>query len=66
MKPGDSVKLKNDYNVSMSFGNVGLMIAGGSDAIVLRTEGYTDTVMVGFKLTETITATVLVDKEALE
>lgn len=70
MKPGDSVILKEEYNVSMSFGNIGLFIAGGAEAIVVKTQNLpeisTNTVMVGFKLTNFITATVMIEKEALK
>lgn len=64
MKVGDTVTLKDQYNVSVSFGNVGLVIGPGTEGIVFQVEENTSSVLVGFKLTNTITVTTILDPDS--
>jgi hypothetical protein len=60
---GDTIILKDDYNVSISFGNVGIRIAGGTKGIVLQKEEGTNSISAGFYLNEYITVTAILDKD---
>jgi hypothetical protein len=66
LKIGDNVRLKKEYNVSISFGNIGFKFAGGSKAIILQVEDNATVVSVGFFINETIEITALVDRDIFE
>jgi hypothetical protein len=66
LKIGDDIRLKKDYNVSVCFGNVGFVFAGGSKGIILQTEEGTTVASIGFYLNETVTVTALVDQDSFE
>ena len=63
MEIGDTIILKDDYNVSISFGNIGIRIAGGTKGIVLQKEEYTNKISAGFYLNESITVTAILDED---
>jgi hypothetical protein len=64
MKVGDTVILKDQYNVSVSFGNIGFVFGPGTEGIVFQVEDNTSSVSVGFKLTDTITVTTILDSDS--
>jgi hypothetical protein len=66
MKIGDNVRLKDEYNVSISFGNVGFKFAGGSKAIILQVEDNATVVSAAFFINDTVEITALVDQDIFE
>lgn len=66
MKIGDSIILKEDYNVSITLGNVGFLIGAGSKGVILKIQDHTSKVLVGFKINETITTTAVIDHNTLK
>lgn len=63
MEIGDTIVLKEDYNISISFGNVGIIIAGGTEGTILQKDEYTNNISAGFYLNESITVTAILDQD---
>ncbi len=57
MNPGDLVKLNDDYNVMLNYGDIGFQIIGGTEGTILQTNSHDSRCLIGFKVTEQVLLT---------
>lgn len=70
MKIGDTIVLKEDYNLAISFGNVEFNLAGGAKGVIVQIDdtqiinGFVPSAKVAFNLNKFITVTAIIDRGA--
>lgn len=57
MNPGDLVRLKDDHNVMLNYGDVGFQIVGGAEGTIMQTNSHDSRCLVGFKVNNYIVLT---------
>lgn len=57
MKVGDTIRLKEDFNVMLNYGDIGFQIAGGTEGQLIQTNSNDARFLVGFKINKTIMVT---------